>query len=92
MPGIYRVVLSLLLLVLCSAAAQAQVKTVTIMPASAEGEVGQQLKLAASGLDVSGKVIEQKAMLWAARSRSLRPVKSRCWPSSAANSGARRSV
>jgi hypothetical protein len=66
MPGIYRVVLSLLLLVLCSAAAQAQVKTVTIMPASAEGEVGQQLKLAASGLDVSGKVIEQKAMLWAA--------------------------
>jgi hypothetical protein len=67
MFGRFRVVCSAVLtLLLGSAIAQAQVKTVSIMPAKAEAEVGQQVKLTVSGLDAEGKTVEQKAMLWAA--------------------------
>ncbi len=67
MFGLTRVVLAAVFaLLLCGSAAQAQVKTVSITPANAEGEVGQQVKLAVSGLDAEGKTVDQKAMLWAA--------------------------
>jgi hypothetical protein len=57
---------ALLALLISSIAAQAQVKTVSLMPTNAEAEVGQQVKLTVSGLEADGKVVEQKAMLWAA--------------------------
>ena len=57
---------AVLALLLGSVVVQAQVKTVTLTPANAEAEVGQQVKLTVSGLDTDGKVVEQKAMLWAA--------------------------
>jgi hypothetical protein len=67
MPGISRVVLTLVLTLLAAASAvRAQVKTVTLTPAHAEAEVGQQLKLTAEGLDAGGKSVDQKVMLWAA--------------------------
>lgn len=67
MFGRFRVVGSAVLaLLLGSISAQAQVKTVSITPAKAEAEVGQQVKLTVSGLDAEGKTVEQKAMLWAA--------------------------
>lgn len=67
MFGRFRVALAAVLaLLINSALAQAQVKTVTLTPAHAESEVGQQVKLTVSGLDADGKIVDQKAMLWAA--------------------------
>jgi hypothetical protein len=76
MSRIYRGLLSLLAIACLCAVAQAQVKTVFITPTKAEGEVGRQLKLAAAGLDESGKVVEQKAMIWAATPPDLAAVDS----------------
>ncbi len=74
MSRVYRSLLSLLAVACVCAAAPAQVKTVSIAPANAEGEVGQQLKLTVAGLDESGKMVEQKAMIWAAMPSDLAAV------------------
>ncbi|HSE98144.1 MAG TPA: Ig-like domain-containing protein, partial [Blastocatellia bacterium] len=42
------------------------VKTVEITPATADAEVGQQIKFTAVGKDASGKIVEQKASVWIA--------------------------
>ncbi|HZS09957.1 MAG TPA: Ig-like domain-containing protein [Blastocatellia bacterium] len=44
--------------------AASAVKTVSVTPAIAEAEVGQQVKFTAAGLDAGGKATDQKATVW----------------------------